>query len=61
MTLKNWFLLTSISCGVGFTFTLALSKNLQQSALAGLGTVPAIATSLTMLARQRKEEIERQI
>jgi chromosome segregation ATPase len=59
--LKNWFLLASVSCGVGFGTTFAISRNLQQSALAGLGTVPAVATSLRLLSRQRQEEIDRQI
>jgi hypothetical protein len=58
---KNWFLLASVSCGVGFGSTFLISRNLQQSALAGLGTVPAVATSLTILSRQRKQEIDRQI
>lgn len=59
--LKNWFLLTSVSCGVGFGSTFLISRNLQQSAWAGLGTVPAVAASMTILSRQRKEEIERQV
>jgi chromosome segregation ATPase len=61
LTLKNWFLLASVSCGVGFGSTFLISQNLQQSAWAGLGTVPAIAASLTILSRQRKEEIDRQV
>jgi chromosome segregation ATPase len=58
---KNWFLLASVSCGVGFGSTFLISRNLQQSTLAGLGTVPAVAASLTILSRQRREEIERQV
>ncbi len=61
VTLKNWFLLASISCGVGFGSTFLISRNLQQSAWAGLGTVPAVAASMTILSRQRKEEIDRQV
>ena len=56
VTLKNWLLLASVSCGVGFGSTFLISRNLQQSALAGLGTVPAVAASMTILSRQRKEE-----
>jgi chromosome segregation ATPase len=59
--LKNLFLLTSVSCGVGFGSTFVISRNLQQSAWAGLVTVPAVATSLTLLSRQRRQEIERQV
>ncbi|PSB54732.1 hypothetical protein [Chamaesiphon polymorphus] len=59
--LKNWFLLASVSCGVGFGSTFLVSRNLQQSTWAGLGTVPAVAASMTILSRQRKEEIERQV
>ncbi len=59
--LKNWFLLASVSCGVGFGSTFVISRNLQQSTLAGLVTVPAVATSLTLLSHQRKREIERQV
>jgi myosin heavy subunit len=59
--LKNWFLLASVSCGVGFGSTFLISRNLQQSTLAGLGTVPAVAASLTILSRQRREEIDRQV
>jgi hypothetical protein len=58
---KNWFLLASVSCGVGFGSTFLISRNLQQSTLAGLGTVPAVAASLTILSRQRREEIDRQV
>ncbi len=58
---KNWFLLASVSCGVGFGSTFLISRNLQQSTLAGLVTVPAVAASLTVLSRQRREEIERQV
>ncbi len=58
--LRNWFLLASVSCGVGFGSTFVISRNLQQSAWAGLATVPAVATSLTLLSRQRRQEIERQ-
>jgi chromosome segregation ATPase len=58
---KNWFLLASVSCGVGFGSTFLISRNLQQSALAGLGTVPAVAASLTILSRQRRKEIEHQV
>jgi ribosomal protein S28E/S33 len=59
--LKNWFLLASVSCGVGFGSTFVISRNLQQSAWAGLVTVPAVTTSLTLLSRQRRQEIERQV
>jgi chromosome segregation ATPase len=59
--LKNWFLLASVSCGVGFGSTFLISRNLQQSTWAGLGTVPAVAASMKILSRQRKEEIERQV
>jgi hypothetical protein len=58
---KNWFLLASVSCGVGFSSTFLISRNFQQSAWAGLGTVPAVTASLTILSRQRKKEIERQV
>lgn len=61
LTLKNWFLLASISCGVGFGSSFLISRNLQQSAWVGLGTVPSVAASLTILSRQRKEEIERAV
>jgi predicted nucleic acid-binding Zn-ribbon protein len=59
--LKNWFLLASVSCGVGFGSTFLISRNIQQSTWAGLGTVPAVAASMTILSRQRKQEIERQV
>ncbi len=58
--LKNWFLLASASCGIGFGFSLVVSRNLQHSAWAGAGTVPAVIVSVNLLARQRREEIERQ-
>jgi hypothetical protein len=58
---KNWFLIAGVSCGVGFGSTFLISRNLQQSAWAGLGTVPAVAASLTILSRQRQEEIDRQV
>jgi hypothetical protein len=57
--LKNWLLLTSISCGVGFGSTLLISRNLQQSSWTGLGAVPAVVASLTLLSRQHKEDRDR--
>jgi hypothetical protein len=59
--LKNWFLLASVSCGVGFGSTFLISRNIQQSTWAGLGTVPAVVASMTILSRQRKQEIDRQV
>jgi hypothetical protein len=53
---KNWLLLISISCGVGFGSTLLISRNLQQSSWTGLGAVPAVVASLTLLSRQYKED-----
>jgi chromosome segregation ATPase len=58
--LKNWVMLTSLSCGIGFGSTLLISRNLQQSTLTGLITIPAVVASITVLSRQRKEEIDRQ-
>jgi hypothetical protein len=58
--LKNWVMLTSLSFGIGFGSTLLISRNLQQSTLTGLITIPAVVTSIAILSRQRKEEIDRQ-
>jgi hypothetical protein len=59
--LKDWFLIACVSYGAGFSSTFFISRSLSQSAWGGLGTIPAVAVTLTALARQRRQEIERQI
>jgi hypothetical protein len=58
---KNWCLMAFVTYGAGFGSNFLISRNLSQSALAGLGTLPAVAASTTVLSRQRRREIERQI
>jgi hypothetical protein len=59
--LKNWFLLASVSYGIGCGFSFLASRDLQHSLRAGAGTVPAVVVSISILARQRRQEIERQV
>jgi myosin heavy subunit len=58
--LKNWFLITATSFGVGFGVTYLFTQSPQPSVIAGAaGTTGAIG-SIVLGAKQRKQEIERQ-
>jgi hypothetical protein len=58
--LKNWFLITAASFGVGFGVTYVFTQAPAPSAIAGAaGTTGAIG-SVLLCSKQRKEELERQ-
>ena len=58
--LKNWFLITAASFGIGFGVTYVYLQSPTHSAIAGAaGTTGAIG-SVLLCSKQRKEEIERQ-
>jgi hypothetical protein len=58
--LKNWFLITAASFGVGFGVTYVYCQSPTQSTIAGAaGTTGAIG-SVLLCSKQRKEELERQ-
>ncbi len=58
--LKNWFLITAASFGVGFGVTYIFTQAPAPSAIAGAaGTTGAIG-SLLLCSKQRKSELERQ-
>jgi hypothetical protein len=58
--LKNWFLITAASFGVGFGVTYVYLKSPIESVIAGAaGTTGAIG-SVLLCSKQRKEELERQ-
>jgi hypothetical protein len=58
--LKNWFLITAASFGVGFGVTYVYLQSPTQSVIAGAaGTTGAIG-SVLLCSKQRKEELERQ-
>ncbi len=58
--LKNWFLITAASFGVGFGVTYIITQSPTPSAIAGAaGTTGAIG-SVILCSKQRKEELERQ-
>jgi hypothetical protein len=59
--LKNWFLIASVTFGVGFGTTLLLSKDAKLGAIAGAAGVPGVVLSVAMLKRQRQEEVEQQL
>ncbi len=57
--LKNWFLITAASFGVGFGVTYTITQLPTPSAIAGAaGTTGAIG-SVILCSKQRKEEVER--
>jgi hypothetical protein len=58
--LKNWFLITAASFGVGFGVTYVYLQSPTQSVIAGAaGTTGAIG-SVLLCSKQRKQELERQ-
>jgi hypothetical protein len=58
--LKNWFLITAASFGVGFGVTYIFTQAPTQSVIAGsAGTTGAIG-SVLLCSKQRKQELERQ-
>lgn len=58
--LKNWFLITAASFGVGFGVTYVFTQAPAPAAIAGAaGTTGAIG-SVLLCSKQRKEELERQ-
>jgi hypothetical protein len=59
--LKNWFLIASVTFGVGFGTTLLLSKDAKLGAIAGAAGLPGMVLSVAMLKRQRQAEVEAQL
>ncbi len=58
--LKNWFLITAASFGVGFGVTYVYLQSPAQSAIAGAAGTTGAISSVLLCSRQRKDELERQ-
>jgi hypothetical protein len=58
--LKNWFLITAASFGVGFGVTYVFTQAPAPSAIAGAAGTTGAISSVLLCSKQRKEELERQ-
>jgi hypothetical protein len=58
--LKNWFLITAASFGVGFGVTYVYLQSPTQSVIAGAAGTTGAVGSVLLCSKQRKEELERQ-
>ncbi|HIK54211.1 MAG TPA: hypothetical protein IGS37_03495, partial [Synechococcales cyanobacterium M55_K2018_004] len=54
---KNWLIVTSVAFGVGFSLSLAVTRQVRTSALMGLVTIPASAAGVFVANRQRQQEV----
>jgi hypothetical protein len=58
--LKNWFLITAASFGVGFGVTLVYLRTPVPSIIAGAAGASGAISGVLLCAKQRQEELERQ-
>jgi chromosome segregation ATPase len=58
---RDWLALCLLTFGIGFTVSLPLHRNLQQSALTALAAVPGAAVSISLLRRQRERLLSRKL
>ncbi|MCS6813559.1 MAG: hypothetical protein NZ772_08330, partial [Cyanobacteria bacterium] len=54
---KNWLIITSVAFGVGFSLSLAVTRQVRTSALISLITIPASAAGVFVANRQRQQEM----
>ena len=59
--LKHWLPIGSIAFGVSFACVLPFNRDLAQSALIGLATIPGAIASTSVGARQRHQHVNRQL
>jgi chromosome segregation ATPase len=59
--LNNWLKIGSVAFGVSCGCTLPFTRNLAQSALLGLATMPGVAASVVVRSRQRQQQIDRSL
>jgi chromosome segregation ATPase len=59
--LKNWLTIGSIAFGVSFACVLPFNRDLTQSALIGLATIPGTFAGTSIRSRQRRQQLHRQI
>ncbi len=59
--LKNWLTIGSIAFGVSFACVLPFNRDLTQSALIGLATIPGTFAGTATKSRQRRQQLHRQI
>jgi myosin heavy subunit len=58
--LKNWFLITAASFGVGFGVSYIYLHSPKESVIAGAAGTTGAISSVLLCSKQRKEELERQ-
>ncbi len=54
---KNWLILCVLTFGVGFGISLTLDRDIKRAALAGLITLPATATGVSVVEHRRKRQL----
>jgi chromosome segregation ATPase len=59
--LKNWLTIGSIAFGVSFACVFPFNRDLTQSALIGLATIPGTFAGTSIRFRQRRQQLHRQI
>jgi chromosome segregation ATPase len=59
--LKNWLTLAAVGFGTGCLCALILRQGFPQAAQVGLATVPALAGSVLLTARQRQEHVSQRL
>lgn len=55
--IKDWLVLGSVAFGIGFSLSLPITRNIKDSALVGLTTIPAATSGVLVLSRQQKRQI----
>jgi predicted nucleic acid-binding Zn-ribbon protein len=54
---RNWLIFASVVFGVGFSLSLPITRQVKNSALIGLVTIPASAAGAFVVSRQRQQEV----
>ncbi len=54
---RNWLVFASVAFGVGFSLSLPITRQVKNSALIGLVTIPASAAGAFVVSRQRQQEV----
>ncbi len=54
---KTWLKITSLAFGIGFGLSLPVTRNMKDSALVGLASIPASTSAFIILNKQRQQEV----